>query len=394
MADDIDRYRGFSTPHLDFDEAFMQDVAATHYRRALRTFVSRHDARLEERGARGLGDLLRRWFDSPVCFETAWHIAFGRMREVLAYESTPADVALAAARLGLRLCETGATGRWSIPLEGAARFRFGRFVLPACDGLEVVADADVIALTLTASGERASLELRRTATGEWQLEGDGAARIPTFDTGSRRVGLLYPDTPEGRENMEHELVVDADEERAIMRGYRSAFDVLREHAPRYIPWVNRLLRHLVPVKPAPGGYIGGGSLRDNPGTVKLPYAQEPVELAANLAHECAHQHYFLLRCAGRVDDGSDTNLYFSPFVGVDRDLATILLTYHAFANECLVLRRCELAGAQAPVAGARAALLRETLVPLEEILERGAALTPMGQALWQSARDELRRAFS
>ncbi|MBX3190378.1 MAG: hypothetical protein KF819_25485 [Labilithrix sp.] len=391
---EYDRYRGFSCPHEAIDEDFMRRIAATHYRRALRTFVARHGVFLRETGS-GVVDLFERWLAEDASsrdFETMWHVAFGKMREVLAQRMGDDEVALSGARVGLRLAEMGREGRFSVKLASPERLRFGRYVLPMGQRIEIAAERDALEATIDHGGERSVLRFERD--GEWRQEsGPAAFAIPTFDTGARTINLLVPETPEGRDNMEHELVADDEVLATIRSGYRSAFDVLARFAPVYAPFVNRLLRNLVPVQPEPGGYIGGGSLRDNPGVVKLPFAREPVGLAANLGHENAHQHYFLARSAGRIDDGSDTALYYSPFVFADRDLTSIVLTYHAFANEALVLRTCELAGIDDPYAGERAILLRDTLAPLEDLLAKSKALTPMGHAIWEPVATRLAQSF-
>jgi HEXXH motif-containing protein len=125
----------------------------------------------------------------------------------------------------------------------------------------------------------------------------------------------------------------------------------------------------------------------------VAFANPPVELAANLAHEATHQYYFLLRAAGRTEDGSDTNLYYSSFVKQNRDLNSIVLSYHAFANEALFARTCELNGIKDPAAGERAEFLRKNLLPLEEILLKTTALTPLGRGLWAPVYKRLQDAY-
>ena len=205
MNEDSNRYRGFSCPQEPIDLSLVEQISVTHFRRALRTFVSRHGTLLDERGA-GLVSLYQRWLDTTVDLDTVWHIAFGRMREVLAEQqrpSTTADVLLAAARLGLRLCERGMTGSWRLTLEAPVALRFGAFMLPASDGFDVVAEGDALVLTLANGVSSSVLQLRRSGAG-WERVSGEAAAIPSFDTGERTVGLLLPDTPEGLENMEHE----------------------------------------------------------------------------------------------------------------------------------------------------------------------------------------------
>jgi hypothetical protein len=396
VSSDARRFQGYASPHEPISIELMEEIATTHYRRALRTFVSRHGALLNERGS-GVVGVLERWLDTPTRFETIWHVAFGKMREVIAEQFGPAstaDIVTSAARLALRLCEHGMRGRWSLALEKPSRFRWAQWTLPACDRLEVVTDAEDAKLTLFLGSDQQVVRMRRlgdSATG-WAMV-SGGTPFMQFDSGTRPLSIFMPDTPEGLENMEWELTSDDETRALVVSGYQAAFAVLKQYAPIYVPFVNRLLRNLVPVRPQPGGYVGGGSLRDNPGTVKLPFEREVVGLAANLGHECAHQHYFLLRGAGRVDNGTDLALYTCAFVDGARDLPSLVLTYHAFANESIVLRTCERAGIPDPYAGERAELVRLNLEPIEEILEKSTALTPLGDALWRPAAEQLRRAF-
>src|SRR5688572_32236611 len=102
-----DEYRGLSCPHEKLDETFVSGLAATHFRRALRTFVSRHAWFLKEHGSAGVVDMCERFFDDPVLandLETTWHLAFGKMRELLARETSgerdEQATLLAGARIG------------------------------------------------------------------------------------------------------------------------------------------------------------------------------------------------------------------------------------------------------------------------------------------------------
>jgi hypothetical protein len=389
MSNEAARYFGFACPQEPIDVALMEDIATTHYRRALRTFASRHGELIASAGTRSLIDLYERWFPQAD-FETVWHVSFGKMREVLAeqqFQATRQDILLSAARLGLRLCERGMTGAWSIPLEAKHRFRFDRVIFPECDRIDVEANSAETTFWLHNDGQKTKF------TRATMSKVPGMIEIPQFSTGSRSVGVLIPETPEGTENKEFAFTADEETRRQIISGYGTAIAILKEYCPIYIPFVDRLLRHLVPVKPMPGGYIGGGSLRDNPGTVKLPFEREPVGIAANFGHECAHQHYFLLRGKGRLEDGSDQKLYNCAFVEGARDLPSLVLTYHAFANESIVLRTCEVKGINDPYAGDRAERIRYNLQPIEDILAKSTALTPLGQALFKPAMEHLHAAF-
>jgi HEXXH motif-containing protein len=394
LVDEALQYGGFASPHQPIDEALVHQIATTHFRRALRTFAARHGALIGERGSKDVVDLYERWFDTETTFEGVWHVSFGKMRELLAQKFGPAtngEVMLSAARVGLHLSEIGMTARFGVALEEPFRFRWGRFMLPECDRVDAVSEKERATLTLSLGGQRKVVELVMEQ-GEWATK--DADPMPTFDTGSRTINILLPDTPEGKENMDHPRITTDGTPAAISRGYGGAFNVLREYAPMYVPFVNRLLRNLVPICAAPGGYVGGGSLRDNPGTVRLPFEREAVGLAANLGHECAHQHFLLVRGAGPVDDGSDNSGYTTVFVKGERDLPSVVLAYHAFANEALVLRAAEVGGISDPYAAERAELLRESLAPIEDIFVKSKALTPIGRALIFPVMDEMHRAFA
>lgn len=96
-----------------------------------------------------------------------------------------------------------------------------------------------------------------------------------------------------------------------------------------------------------------------------------------------------------MDDGKDDSLYFSPFRNTGRPIYNILITYHAFANIVLFYRTALAHGLSADVSSARAVQrrakeLEEKLQPLDQALQSTKSLTPLGRALWEPLREQLR----
>jgi hypothetical protein len=131
----------------------------------------------------------------------------------------------------------------------------------------------------------------------------------------------------------------------------------------------------VPVQAEPGNTLAVQPARQ-PGVVKLPFTRS--RSGSRRTSVTDRSPALLAAWGGPVDDGSDQNLYWSPFVRAERNLTTILLTYHAAANEALVPRTCELAGIADPYAAARVVLVWETLAPVEDILPRAPRSRPWG----------------
>ncbi len=103
-----------------------------------------------------------------------------------------------------------------------------------------------------------------------------------------------------------------------------------------------------------------------------------------LIHEVTHQYYYLLTRVGQVEDGTDSNLYFSPAKQCGRPIYFILIAYHAFANVLLFSRRCLAAGYDDPrgYLERNLAELSGWLETFESHLNQTNALTDIGTALW------------
>jgi HEXXH motif-containing protein len=171
---------------------------------------------------------------------------------------------------------------------------------------------------------------------------------------------------------------------ATVAEFDAALSLIGDYAGTYLPWVGCVLRYLVPLKWKLG--LASSSSSDNraPGVVLFANDHSCFALAEVLVHEASHQYFFVLNRRGTIDDGSDTNLYYSPFREMDRPIFFILMAYHAFANVLLFYREA-LAHDLSPehLSRDREEELASKLAVLEPVLRGTTALTPLGRALWE-----------
>ena len=95
---------------------------------------------------------------------------------------------------------------------------------------------------------------------------------------------------------------------------------------------------------------------------------------------------------GPVDDGSDTELYFSPAKQCGRPIHYILIAYHAFANVLIFSQRCLANGYDDPdgkYLHRNVVALSEWMKHFEKALRATRALTPLGVALWRPLARQL-----
>ena len=115
-----------------------------------------------------------------------------------------------------------------------------------------------------------------------------------------------------------------------------------------------------------------------------------ISLADTLIHEATHHYYYTLGKLGALDDGTDSTLYFNPFLDLNRPISRILLAYHAFANILLFCRTARAHGlADDPDLSAREEMLVPRLGVLEQGLQTTKALTTPGRALWEPLYDQI-----
>ncbi len=376
-----DPFRGFACPHEILDGRLLEEIAVEYSRELSRRFVARHGREL--RAAPGLAAYLREHLGRRLTFDAVWHDAFGAPSAMVLKRGDFGAVA-SAARLGLRLAESGRVGRWEASFDAPIQLQFGRWIFPPADGLRVRVTAGKCALDLRFDGAWGRATFSRAGRG-WKA---GRMRaLPSVAVGGARCTL----TPAGAVNprlVEGLPGLAGPEADASRDNIRAGCALIAAYAPLYRGWVGRVLKKIVPVG-ARSGRILSGSDRDAPGTIYLSASAPAVAIAEMLIHEATHQYYYILARYGPLDDGSDREFY-SPIKGTLRPARMILLAYHAFANVMLFYRMCRRRGlADAGYCEANERDLEPQLRQLQDPLENARALTPLGDALWQPLAERL-----
>jgi HEXXH motif-containing protein len=365
-------YTGFSSPRQAFSPAFANILAVEHGRAVTRAFLDHHGDAMNRAGD-GLTTLIEHWLDSDASFEHVWHPALGELREALRPDG-PIHPLRAGSSFGLHLTGLGLGDGWRMSVGAAAVLRWRDHALPPCDRIRVARRGDGVRLTLEHGGN--------------PVDGAAATPLPSLPLGDGRAIVVYPQAV-----LSH-LVGDfaARVGPGDLAALAEALALLRQYAPPYETWVQRIVRGVIPLV-SEGGMIFSSSYEGRPGVISISFPAEPVALAEMLVHEASHQYLHLLSRLGALDDGSDTTLYDSPVKRCPRPIGAILLAYHAFANVQLFYRAALARGIDdAGYCERNARELAPQLVLMEEWLCSTTALTPLGRALWEPLAAELRAA--
>jgi HEXXH motif-containing protein len=277
-------------------------------------------------------------------------------------------------------------------------------LLPPSETLQVTASDNVVTVKMRSEGTwREAVFYGRP--GSWKA--NEPAAFPVFATQEVRWMLLFPDfvsraSVPGRVLEQEAWSATVDDSAAsadpLVGDCAGALALIAGHAEMYVPWVGYVIRDLIPL-PARSGTLQSWSEDSAPGIITvslggIPSDQRDCAMAETLVHEATHQYFYILRRLGQFDDGTDRNLYFSPFKDTGRPITNILLAYHAFANVALFYRTV-LADqsfskqATAPAAARRLETLEQQLLPLESTLQRAVSITPLGRSLWEPLYDRL-----
>lgn len=172
----------------------------------------------------------------------------------------------------------------------------------------------------------------------------------------------------------------------FVRRVGDAFNMIGSCAPQYLEWIFGSIKYICPLAEVPGGTIRGGSIFNSPALVQVGNSIHICEIADTLIHEASHQYFYLAQRFGPLS-ADRVQCYFSPFVQADRDLATILMTFHAFGN-ALIFHR---AAAKFGVARSRyiAEKMAGPLATISGYLEGNPDLTEAGIAIYRPLREHL-----
>lgn len=382
------KFNGFACPQVGLDVSFLESLAVLATRKSVRSFLGRYGATIEQH-SEGLLGLVQKWFGQDSSFEMVWDLTLGNiLTGIRKLNTDPAIVMRHSAELALRINEFGLSGRWQVNLVSPARLRFNAFLLPLADCLEVAATQNNLNVTLHFGASVENYEFHKTAAG-WQPGEHRPESLYHVKTGPSMI-RLFPTSvlhPEERE----ENGLDANEATAAMPGnLQAALDLIRDYSPIYLPWVERVVRGIIPGRTGDNVFTSSSDI-GKPGVIHASIMVRPVMLAELLVHEGTHQYMLLLSRFGNLDNGSDPTLHYSPVKKTGRPISAIALSYHAFANIILFYRLCQANGlADDGYCAYNEKEMLEQVSVLEEPLRTTQALTPQGRALWEPLAWRLR----
>lgn len=399
MTTESQIYGGFSCPQAGLEKEFLELVVTEHARQTVQKFIECYSGRMQLQG--GLGLVLSNWLQCTDTFETVWNSAFG---EVFAsvFRNGAQDIERCAAMLALRLHECSHGGEWELQLSKPVRFRFDRWLLPAADAMKVSATPQAVILNMRTGSLWRKTTFQRSGN-DWETN-NGVEALPMLTRPEIRWTILAAESlpPSSTALLKTEVLGygDADvdtQPELLLHACDTAVSLIAEFADTYLAWVRNVIRELVPLRARPG-IFNNGSSDLSPGVIcvsnSVSNQENPWSLAEVLVHEATHQYLYIARRLGRMDNGKDDTLYFSPFRNTGRPIYNILITYHAFANVVLFYRTALAHGLSADVTSAlavqkRAKELEEKLQPLDQALQSATSLTPLGLALWEPLRGQL-----
>ena len=375
------RCRQFACPFERYDQSFAEAIATSYASALIQLFLDRYGKEIGWRST-GLVDFLADWRASDLTFDTVWEHSFGQMDRSLG-SHPKCDIASIATRVGLQLAsESNKPAAWCSLVDSDVRLRWADWLLPLTRSVRLASDGRTANFSLGAEHNRRDELIFRRRRGRWSK----ADSVPLASVGQNSRITLVPKSGVSEAN----LGLSAGASPLVEIGPREveAFDgalrLLANWSPSYSAWVERILRSIV-CFPHYENQSFSGSWHDAPGVIHMTMSIDSLKLAEVLVHESSHQYFHLLTRLGPVDDGSDTNEYYSPPVGRKRPLSRILIAYHAFANIVLFYRDYRLRGGGRVESHINNNLTKIEL-QIEELakpLDKNSALTPIGTALYE-----------
>lgn len=378
---DVQSFCGFGTPFHAID-ADMCNAVVGEYSAGYSQLFLDHFAALVASRSNGLLPVLECGLSSGLGFHAAWDLSFAEVRRAALAPSRFSSVSAthAAASVGLRILTQGVVGSFKTTIDPQKRMRVNRWLMPAAENLDACRVGTRINLQFRTGRRELTVTLRQER-GNWLA--DGAEALPEVRIEREHCILLPGHTWSslylGEENFTPAEVAITRTEVATRR----AIALLRRHSPRYLSWVDRVLRGVMPCK-GTENQLRSGTDFNLPGIVQISYPACAAAHSEMLVHECSHLNYQILTRLGDVDDGSDKTLYYSPVKQTGRPIERILLAYHAFANVLLFYRDCLASGIED---GGYCERNEQATIPQLEVLEKSLrttkALTPLGRALYE-----------
>jgi hypothetical protein len=365
-------------PTLFADFAAVDEVVCEYGRALISLFLGRHAGILQQ-NCPGIIDFLESWRNTEISFDSVWDASLGSLRTSMV--SQRIDPVACAARFAVHLCSNGVRGTWQAKFAEPRRVRWGNLLFPPSLEVRVSGEHNSFAVALVdAVGQLLDLDLRRTPQG-WQAR--DSQRIPNCILDQHELCLIAEDGLDCIDLLEPDGELSRLPSSEILDVCRQTCDLMRRYAPPYLPWVDKVLRHLIPLDGG-DGRLRSCSHSDFPGTVEISFPSTCISIAEMLVHEASHQYFHIARRLEAVHDGSDDRLFHSPVKGIGRPIDAILLAFHAFGNVVLFYRLCVDAGLDDKgYCAANAARHLAELEIMRSHIRSSRALTEVGTLLWR-----------
>jgi hypothetical protein len=377
-------YRGFSCSEEVFDELFLTHIVAEYARSITSLFVNKYEEQLGK-CSRGLIDFLNQACTHNNLSDIAWEPALGgAYRAIQGTDNLEVDSIAVA--LALHLGVQGVKGQWEASLKRPLRLRWDQWLLPLADQIIVNCNHHQVHISTRLVHSQLAFTFKHIQQ-RWQVE--DVECLPQFGLDGCHITLL----PRHALTLDDfdDLVATAVEtiEPQTVAALQNTVELLRHHAPAYLPWVQRTVRNVFLIQPRVKTIVSG-SLDHYFGLIHITCYPELAAMAELLVHEASHQYFNLLCLLGPFDDGTDTTQYYSPAVRKSRPLSRIGIAYHAFANILIFYRLCLDSGIIDN--GYCARMIRrmtDEVRQLQEPLHNNPALTTIGRALCQPLIDRV-----
>ena len=373
--------RQFGCPHEQWDDSIFALVSFHAGRGKLTQFLNRYKSAIRVNSS-GLSDILEFCLEDATALNAVGDPALGAIERAAQLGCNNPTVV--AAGFALHCTGQPNMGGWQASFLAPERFRWKRWLLPPTREISVDYERSSAAVTL----ENADIAGRTVKLDAADGTANGGKSLPSVGSIVLLPRSQVPeDLKRGSERLSEFSVVDI--EPIMVCSFEDALTLLMKYAPRYVDWVNRVIREII-VSPYKAQSSQSGSWRDALGTVQVSWSPDPISVAEALVHEASHQYAYHVYRVSSLDDGSDTNLYYSPAARRSRPLERILFAYHAFANVLLFYGEAMRATDNSSGDLSKRLLqCRDFVHELDEPLRDNKALTAAGRSLYETLRSRI-----
>ncbi len=374
---------GFSNPFEPFDEEFRVRWARLVSAQRARVFLDRWSPALR-RESDGLEDTLRAFAerlagaaDDDELFEIAWH-PFCNLAPIDEGDANSPAAALArAAQFTLRLAEFDAGVTVNVRLPAPVALGFNRYQLPVAAELRLTGRGSTRRIDLLQRDGWTIHRFEREGA-EWRLRSGKALLQPVVSIAGEQI-LVYPLARSIERPDERVIPADA----AAVGVLQSALELIERTSAAYSGWIARMLRAVVPLRPAPGRF-DSETFASLYGTAYISLHPDVIRLAETLVHEVSHDYLHLLSSVDRLADGPGGEDLFSPVRQCSRPAIGVLKAQHAFVNALVFYYLLELSGVTLEGAYIRGIdKLEDWRSDMEASLEHARSVTSFGECLWR-----------